>query len=72
MNEKQARLIIALADNNMNVVATANQLFFHRNTVSYQLSKLRKQTGKDPTNFYDLCELVPIARAVLDKADRGN
>lgn len=65
MNEKQARAVIALADNNMNVQATADQLYYHRNTVIYHLSRVYEQTGKNPMNFYDLCELLPIARAVV-------
>lgn len=70
MNEKQARTVIAYAENNMNSQKTAEALFYHRNTVAYHLISVRKRTGKDPTKFYDLCELLPIARAVIDKKER--
>lgn len=69
MTEKQAKVIIALADNNMNVQATADSLFYHRNTISYRLVGIYAQTGKNPLNFYDLCELLPIARAVVNNFD---
>lgn len=65
MSVVQAKTVIAFADNNMNIQATADHLYYHRNSVIYHLSKVREQTGKNPMNFYDLCELLPIARAVI-------
>ena len=65
MTEMQAVVVIAFADNNMNMQATARQLYYHRNTVVYNIAKVREQTGKDPMNFYDLCKLLPIARSVV-------
>lgn len=58
MDERDARIILALAENNMNVAQTANSLFMHRNTVLYHIMKIYKTTGLDATKFYDLCELV--------------
>ena len=55
-------IILALADNNMNVVETARVLFMHRNNVVYHIGKVKKRTGLDPTKFYDLVKLVRIAR----------
>jgi hypothetical protein len=53
----------------MNVQATATQLYFHRNSVLYHLNTVYKRTGKNPRNFYDLCELVPLARDVIKQAE---
>lgn len=70
MDEKQARAVIAYAENNMNAQKTADALHYHRNSVVYHLISVRKKLGKNPMKFYDLCELLPIARAVIDKKER--
>ena len=62
MKEKMTKLdiqaVLALADNNMNVAKTGKELFFHRNTIVYHLDKVKRNTGLDPLNFYDLMKLV--------------
>lgn len=65
MTEGMAEIIVALAECGMNVSEVSRRLFYHRNTVGYRIHKIHKQTGKDPLNFYDLCELLPIAKAIL-------
>lgn len=57
------QIVLALADNNMNESETSRRLFMHRNTVVYHLDKVYKITGLDPTNFYDLVDLVQMAKA---------
>ena len=66
MTKLQAEIIIALADNQINVTKTANKLFMHRTSVAYHIRQIRKNTGKNPMDFYDMCELLPIAREKLD------
>ena len=56
------QIILALADYNMNETETARALFVHRNTVVYHIGKVKKLTGLDCTKFYDLVELVKMAR----------
>ena len=60
-----AEVIVALADNSMNVTDTANAMYVHRGTVHYRAKKIREGTGLNPVNFYDLCELLPVARKIL-------
>jgi carbohydrate diacid regulator len=62
MDERGVEIILSLADNNMNETKTARELFMHRNTVIYHLRKVKKLTGLDPMNFYDLCKLVERVR----------
>ena len=57
------QIILALADNNMNVSEVARALFMHRNNVVYHIGKVKKLTGLDPTNFYNLGELVQMAKS---------
>ncbi len=39
--------------NDLNLTATARQLFVHRNTLNYRLDKIRKDTGLDLRRFQD-------------------
>ena len=32
----------------------------HRNTVAYHIERIKKITGKNPLDFWDLCELTKI------------
>lgn len=58
-------IIIALADNRMQVATAARKLCYHKNTVAYHVSKIKKLTGLDPLNFYDLVKLVKKAKEEL-------
>jgi len=58
MEDLEKQMIRTLADANMNVCEMARVMNLHRNTAAYHLKKIRKETGKDPCNFYDLIELL--------------
>ena len=58
MNSTDKEVILALADNNMNISAAANSLFMHRSTVEYHIKRIKQITGLDAKNFYDLTKLV--------------
>lgn len=62
----QAEVIVALAKNNMNTTATAKDLCFHRNSIYHHIGMIRRNTGLNPLNFYDLCELLRKAKVVLE------
>lgn len=50
-----------LLANNMNVSATANLLFIHRNTLQFRLEKLEKCVGLDPCHSFEhamLCKFL--------------
>lgn len=66
MNKKDAHIVMAMANHNMNVTDVARAIFAHRNTVLYHLDKVKQQTGLDPRRFYDLTELVKMAQEVLN------
>lgn len=66
MTATQAAIIIKLAENNMNAAATAREMFMHRNNIDYHIRMIYKHSGLNPLNFYDLLELLPTARAVLE------
>ena len=65
MTTTQAEVITKLAENSMNTTATAKQMIMHRNSVYHHIMMIRRDTGLNPLNFYDLCELLREAKAVL-------
>ena len=60
-----AEVIVALADNSMNVTDAADAIYVHRCTVHYRVKKIREGTGLNPFNFYDLCKLLTVAKEIL-------
>lgn len=60
MTEQQLEIVKSLADCNMNVQKVANVMNYHRNTIIYHLQKVKKDTGLDPMNFYDLVKLLDL------------
>ena len=60
MDEVDVSIILALADHNMNITEAARVVYMHRNAVLYRLRKIERETGLDPTVFYDLCKLVDM------------
>lgn len=58
LDEFDQEILLTLAANNMNRSETARQLYAHQNTVCYHMNKVKKLTGLDPANFYDLHRLV--------------
>lgn len=60
MDELDVVLVLALADNRMNVSEAARALYMHRNGVAYRIKRIQRITGLDPLNFYDLHKLVEM------------
>lgn len=61
LDERDFRVILTLAEHSMRATETAFALDVSRNTVLYRIDKIKRITGLDPMNFYDLCKLVGIA-----------
>ena len=72
--DHRCKIILALADANMNVLEVSRQLYMHRNTVAYQIGRIKQLTGKDPMNFYDLHDLVLYVKAERNRkwTERNN
>lgn len=52
-DEETLATINQFFENNLNISETARQLYVHRNTLTYRLEKIEKQTGLDIKNFED-------------------
>lgn len=65
LTKTQAEVIVKMTRNNINAAATARDMFMHRNTIDYHIRMIYRNTGKNPLNFYDLMELLPMAQRIL-------
>lgn len=66
MTIMQAEVIRGMAKYNLNASAASRGLYLAQSTVWYYIYKTIEDTGLDPRKFYDLCELLPQANAVLE------
>jgi sugar diacid utilization regulator len=57
LTDKQRDVISALAFSSMNIADAARQLDCHRNTVVWHIAAIKKKTGMDPMDFFDLHDL---------------
>lgn len=69
MNGNQARIIVAMAENNLRPQRVAKALHYSRTNVDYHVQRVRELTGKDPRDFFDMCELLPVAREILAREE---
>lgn len=53
-------IIRGLADNNLNTTATAKALYMGRRTLYRYIEQIKKSTGLNPLNFWDLIELMKM------------
>ena len=56
------KIILGYAKNDMVVSRTASDLCYHRNAIEYHLTRVKREIGLDPHNFYDLIKLVDIVK----------
>lgn len=62
MTKQDARIVAAMADCNLRPSEVARREYMHRNTVLYHLDKVKRETGLDAQNFYDLIKLLEIVK----------
>ena len=65
MTPVRCKIILALANNGMIVNRAAKAIYMNHSTLLYHLNMIKAITGKDPSNFYDLIDLVRMVREVL-------
>lgn len=62
---RDAELILALADNGLVMHKVAKKTYRHPNTVRYHVQAIKDKTGLNPTDFWDMQKLVPMAQRTL-------
>lgn len=58
LNDLQRNVILALANNDLNIGKTAEELHYHRNSVTYHVGVIKRKTGYDALTFYGLERLL--------------
>jgi hypothetical protein len=66
ITEVEARIILALSENEMRLKASADAVHYTRSNVEYHIKRIRTVTGLNPRDFYDLSKLIPMAKTVLE------
>ena len=66
MNAIDKQFILVLADCNMNAAEAARRMMYHRNTITFRMQSIKKKTGLNPGNFYDLVKLVEMVGGEKD------
>ena len=62
LNDLDRKIILALADCNMNVTEAGHKVFLARSSTVYHCKRVKKFIGLDPRNFYDLIKLVDMVK----------
>lgn len=62
IDDRDKRVVLAYAENNMNLTATAKVVYMGVSTIRYRLHIVRQQTGLNPQRFYDLVNLVEMCK----------
>lgn len=68
MTKQEAKIIINLAHNQLSALQAAKALNYHRNTIYYHVKHIRKKTGLEPYDFFDMQKLYPMAQEVMNNA----
>jgi sugar diacid utilization regulator len=66
LTERHRGLILAFAEHDMNVRETAMASYMSWTNVNFHLNRIYKLTGLNPKNFYDLVELVKMAKTEVE------
>lgn len=69
LNRREAEVVISLAANGLVMSRASRELFYHRNTLDYHVQQIRRKTGKNPLDFYDMCMLLPAAERIIERED---
>lgn len=64
MTQQQSKIVIELANHGLSAMLAAKSLNYHRNTIYYHVRKIRKETGLNPYDFFDMQKLYPMAQEV--------
>ena len=67
MTKQESKIIIELAHHQLSAQQTAASLNYHRNTIYYHVRKIRRDTGLNPYDFFDMQKLYPIAQEVASR-----
>lgn len=62
-----AEVVVTMADVGLSQAKTARKIYKCRHTIYYHCRAIKEKTGLDPMSFYDMCKLLPMAKAILEE-----
>ena len=62
LSEHQCNIILAIAEASMNITLACKIYQMAQSSMYYQIERIKVISGKNPRNFYDLCELVQYVK----------
>lgn len=62
ISDTDRNLLKSYAAHNMNRQQTGKAVYMHTNSIRYRFDVIHRETGLDPSNFYDLVKLLGIAK----------
>ena len=65
LTDRQARFILAMADNGLRIYAATNELGISETCGQYYRSIIKEHTGLDVRDFWDMTKLIEMAMKVL-------
>ena len=68
MTETQAKVVKAMAENQLNMTRAAKALHYHKTNIYKHVIRVLDETGKDMRDFYDMTQLLREAEVVLGTA----
>ena len=68
MTDTQAKVVKAMAENQLNMSRAAKALHYHKTNIYKHVIRVLDQTGKDMRDFYDMNQLLMEAEVVLGTA----
>ena len=70
MSEQAAKIVLLMAQHNLRAYRVAKAMPCHVNAVQYWIDKIKRETGLDPKDFYDMMKLLPMAEEVLGEREK--
>ena len=72
LSRTNALIIRAMAKNRLRAHTAAKALHYSRTNVDYHVARIRKLTGKDPRDFFDMIELLKMADEILEQEEEAD
>ena len=62
LTETQEQIIVALCDNRLNMSEVGRKLYLTQSAVQSQCNSIKKKTGLDPRDFWDMQKLLELMK----------
>ena len=67
LTKTQAEVVLGYAEASMSIADASKMIYMTKNNVAYNLTRIYEKTGLNPRNFYNLCDLVVMAKERMEE-----